>query len=286
MIALCTSTSDTVCWHPSYIEGPISCGASVSGNTAGGEQFVGETSSDHFYSFTVANAGDLVTITTCGDGTHHDFDTVLRVYDETLTTELATNDDGVMAENGGHAACVMDVVYGNRYQSTLADLDLGPGNYILVVEGFEWREGSYTASMECDLVPSEPPTRDECLATAGDYYLEHDGYFWRTLDGAGPSGEYNPGNGCQCTDRSGWACTGGGNNYLPLPAGWVLAPNDATSIAVSGGQVISWSTSCVVLADGTSWNGADDTCGSNRLATSSGTYTVNFCNMRVLARCG
>ena len=79
-------------------------------------------------------------------------------------------------------------------------------------------------------------------------------------------------------------------------AGWVLALNDATSIAVVAAH--GWSTQCPVLADGTSWRSANgnhdgingragDSCWSgNFLATSGGTYTVTGCNYRVLIRCG
>ena len=79
------------------------------------------------------------------------------------------------------------------------------------------------------------------------------------------------------------------DNYLPLPAGWVLAPNDATSIAVVAAH--GWSTGCAVLADGSSWasgnNGSPGgNCGSGYLATSGGTYTVTDCPLRGLARCG
>ena len=141
--------------------------------------------------------------------------------------------------------------------------------------------------------PQEIPA--ECVAGRGDHYIEHGGYTWRTLDGADPQGGRHgaPNYGCQ---RIGWTTTTnrGQDNYLPLPAGWVLAPNDATSIAVVAAH--GWSTNCPVLADGTSWrsgNFADslsytpgDSCGSGKLATSRGTYTVTGCARRVLARCG
>ena len=86
----------------------------------------------------------------------------------------------------------------------------------------------------------------------------------------------------------------GTSNYLPLPAGWVLAPNGATSIAVVAAH--GWGTYGLVVADGTAWWSANapsyaspgDRWGSYPpyLATSGGTYTVTTCSRRVLARCG
>eukprot|EP01045_Picozoa_sp_COSAG04_P008032 COSAG04_NODE_436_length_14464_cov_7.310825_8_plen_990_part_00 len=169
---------------------------------------------------------------------------------------------------------------------------------------------------------------DPCAAGRGDHYIEHGGYTWRTLDGADPQGGGwdAPNGGCQCTGEqthaNSYGC-GDGPNYLPLPAGWVLAPgpnidwdsdchpkrgnswdhdylaatsnwpecSDATSIAVVAAH--GWSTTRVVLADGSAWWSrniccglAGDSCGSDRLATSGATYTVTECNRRVLARCG
>eukprot|EP01045_Picozoa_sp_COSAG04_P005642 COSAG04_NODE_264_length_18606_cov_9.965256_23_plen_150_part_00 len=140
----------------------------------------------------------------------------------------------------------------------------------------------------------------ECAAGRGDYYLEHGGYTWRTLDGAHPQDSSNsaPNNGCQqeCTAyytqswRSG-SCRTYEPNYLPLPAGWVLAPNDATSVAVVAAH--GWGTYALVLADGGVVGGANansydvgDQYRTGGLATSGGTYTVTTCNNRVLARCG
>ena len=129
-----------------------------------------------------------------------------------------------------------------------------------------------------------------CVAGRGDHYIEHGGYTWRTLDGADPQGGSRgaPNDGCQCTGSGGGfrSCP---DNYLPLPAGWVLAPNDATSIAVVAAH--GWSTGCAVLADGSSWGSGNNgspggSCASDRLATSGGTYTVTHCRYRVLARCG
>ena len=125
--------------------------------------------------------------------------------------------------------------------------------------------------------------QEVCLAGRGNHYIEYGGYTWKTLDGADPDGPADgaPRGGCQWTD-----------NYLLLPAGWVLAPHNVDSLAVITAH--SWSTRCPVLADGTSWNSAlgydvpGDRCGlDNYLATStSGMYAVTTCSRRVLARCG
>lgn len=141
-----------------------------------------------------------------------------------------------------------------------------------------------------------------CQAGRGDNYIEYGGYTWRTLDGVDPA---TTDEGCQCTESSFTGlCSIGrggswGNNFLSLPPGWVLAPNDATSIAVASAH--GWGTRCVVMADGTSWGTALDgwggapgeectklTGGSSRLVTSpeGDAYTVKACNFRVLARCG
>ena len=141
---------------------------------------------------------------------------------------------------------------------------------------------------------SESPTSEEnpCLAGAGQNYIEHGGYFWRTLDGADTEGPNDgaPNAGCQRVGYSS-ASSLGQPNYLPLPAGWVLAPNDATSIAVTAAH--GWSTDCAVLADGSAWISANWDTAGNRcggttewLATSSGLYTVPRCPNRVLTRCG
>ena len=93
-----------------------------------------------------------------------------------------------------------------------------------------------------------PCLQVDCSVGRGNNYIEHGGYPWRTLAGADPQGPWNraPNDGCQ---RGPW--TGSEfspANYLPLPAGWVLAPNDATSVAVVAAH--GWSTSSMVLADG------------------------------------
>jgi len=121
---------------------------------------------------------------------------------------------------------------------------------------------------------------------------------YRTLDDAPAKGGKldNPNRGCQCSDfganGEGWdnCLRPETTNYLPLPPGYELAPNDADSVAVIAAH--GWSTQCAVLADGTAWYSAGIvagmSCGSatGNLATSGDTYTVTSCPMQALARCG
>ena len=115
----------------------------------------------------------------------------------------------------------------------------------------------------------------------GSHGVVYNGAAYRTLDDAPPEGleDGAPNWGCQGT-----------SNYLPLPAGYVLAPNDADSRAVVLAH--RWSTSAVVLADGDSWwtsdgysSGYSGLLNSGNLVTDGATHTVNHCYQRVLARC-
>ena len=142
----------------------------------------------------------------------------------------------------------------------------------------------------------------DCSVGSGDHYIEHGGYTWRTLDSADPAGPISgaPNGGCQRIGSCGGGCTDGEPNFLPLPAGWMVAPNDAASDSVAVIAAHGWSTACAVLADGTawasiahSWRDAGDQCGvygvhggASTLVESNDTYTVKECRFRVLARCG
>ena len=121
--------------------------------------------------------------------------------------------------------------------------------------------------------------------------MVYNGAAYRTLDDAQPEGldGGDPNRGCQA-DSDGWGST----NFLPVPPGYVLAPNDADTLAVIAAH--SWSTHCAVLADGTAWwatnqlSGypAGSDCYNDQgpfLVNEGGTYTVAWCTMRVLARC-
>ena len=130
---------------------------------------------------------------------------------------------------------------------------------------------------------------------------------YRTLDDAPAKGGKldNPNRGCQCSDfganGEGWdnCLRPETTNYLPLPPGYELAPNDADSVAVIAAH--GWSTTCLVLADGSAWKTANrgklagEKCvlsHRNSLAVGSAAgaggvvgYSVTQCNLRVLARC-
>eukprot|EP01043_Picozoa_sp_COSAG02_P039874 COSAG02_NODE_3182_length_7215_cov_20.148539_2_plen_323_part_00 len=157
----------------------------------------------------------------------------------------------------------------------------------------------------------------DCSVGRGNHFYERNGYTYRTLDGADPFGpaEGPPNAGCQCTDD---CCTDAndqqaqGNNYLPLPAGWELAPGGDASKSVI--RSCGWSAQCITLGDSTTWGSynsriewcndvANDACfddycshGTNDctepqepqvlLARLDGMYTVTACHSRVLARCG
>ena len=115
----------------------------------------------------------------------------------------------------------------------------------------------------------------------------------------------NPNRGCQCSDfganGEGWdnCLRPETTNYLPLPPGYELAPNDEQTLAVVAAH--GWSTTCLVLADGSAWKTANrgklagEKCvlsHRNSLAVRSAAcvgdvvgYSVTQCNLRVLARC-
>ena len=138
-----------------------------------------------------------------------------------------------------------------------------------------------------------------CVAGRVDQYIEHGGYTWRTLDGAAPQGGTRgaPNDGCQCNVGHSFAGSDCPSNYLPLPEGWVLAPNDATSIDYDsdchpyqsgvGGSNPATDNWPECSDPGVSGSPGDSCVGSTLyLATSGGTYTVTYCFKRVLARCG
>ena len=161
--------------------------------------------------------------------------------------------------------------------------------------------------LACDVPPS-------CQLAMGEHAVVSNGSVYRTLDGAPADGAWDaaPNAGCQCEDFAGAGqhsasdCPSG---FALVPEGFGLAPNSAESRAVVAAH--AWGTTCLVLADGSSWNtqnaermgafGAGERCGKvgvNHLVSkvSKGDerknpklrrayYTVSGCSRRVLAKC-
>jgi hypothetical protein len=117
--------------------GEISLGETVTGDTTNYTSYLGEISPDHYYAFEVSAAmsacayeGDLE-ISTCGSA----LDTYLHVYEAATGSELAFGD------NTGD--CDAQAVLGGPD----ALLNLDPGSYVILVEGFYSNHGSYTLSL-------------------------------------------------------------------------------------------------------------------------------------------
>ena len=155
----------------------------------------------------------------------------------------------------------------------------------------------------------------KCAEGMGSHGVVRFGAAYRTLDGASPDGGCcgAPGFGCQCHDADGDGLRNDDcpSNWMALPPGWELAPNDADTIAVIAAH--GWSTNCVVAADGSAWasangrhagdacefdstsdsgsflskceRGSDESRAACPKVSSGTTYTVSWCNLRVLLRC-
>jgi hypothetical protein len=96
----------------------------------------------------------------------------------------------------------------------------------------------------------------DCSVGRGDHYIEYGGYTYRTLDGADPEGtdgdSGEPGNGCQFHIDS----NGG---FLPLPAGWELAPEDTDSKVII--RTNGWNTHGLIVTTGSyyrCWHSANN----------------------------
>ena len=118
-----TIESTTTTAPTGIVVGPITCGATVAGSTVDGTSLHGNPAADKAYSFTVGPSGASYTFSTCGSG----YDTFVRVYAEDWT-QLAENDD----------SCGLQSV---------VTVELQPGNYYALVEGYSRAEGEYTLSM-------------------------------------------------------------------------------------------------------------------------------------------
>jgi len=129
-------TLATSCGAPIVSEGDLMCGSSVDGDTSGAASVVGSASGEHFYRLTVPLPREY-TFSTC-DGVGHD--TILRLFAgghlEANSTQVAANDD----------ACP-------GFKSRIT-MQLLPGVYTVIVEGYSTSEGVYTLSTSCGPLPN------------------------------------------------------------------------------------------------------------------------------------
>ena len=109
-------------------------------STAGAGSHLGNAASDHIYSLSLASP-QVVTIDTCGSS----YDTYIRIYDATLTTEITSCDD-----------C------GPCGLQTVLDASLDAGDYMVVIEGFSGSEGEYTLEVVCS-----SPAGHQAIACGG-----------------------------------------------------------------------------------------------------------------------
>ena len=113
------------------IQGSITCGLHISGSNRGATSLIGGSSGDHAYTFTIGGAQTkTVTFETCNSG----FDTVLHIFRDNVLIRRCD-----------------DCQYDPRLPCTSLreqlQVDLEPGTYAIIVDGFGDREGDYVLGM-------------------------------------------------------------------------------------------------------------------------------------------
>ena len=117
---------------------PIACNGVAYGTTTDGVNYLGAPSPDRFYRLTL-DAARNVTVHTCGGNR---YDTYVRLYNEDM--ELIDRDD----DHGGLCPTSSGA---SSLDSRLAARVLQPGTYIILVEGYSTRSGSYRLQVECTI---------------------------------------------------------------------------------------------------------------------------------------
>jgi hypothetical protein len=107
---------------------PAFCGDTLTGSTVGAENHVGSAAGDKLYSFSVGSTTQ-VTLSSCDSG----YDTWLRVFRDS---------------EDGQEVCGCDDC-GNCGLQTVLDCSLDAGNYVIAVDGWWTREGSFSVSITC-----------------------------------------------------------------------------------------------------------------------------------------
>ena len=117
-----------------YFDGYINCDDTVTGSTWEAGSHVGNDASEHIYYFGVGGSNSSTGVANIEfNSCDSNFDTWLRVFKHDLSFEYASCDDC--------GACGVN--------SVLNTGGLGPGEYVLVVEGWSSNEGNYSVSMAC-----------------------------------------------------------------------------------------------------------------------------------------
>jgi len=141
----------TVAFSYLWVNYTVSCGSTVQGNTAHSlaTSARGFASAEHMYIFNAPIPGSY-TFDLCGSS----FDTSLSVFGATSGALEALigqcDDSGCSTPNMQSVGC------GNGATNERVTVRLGPGLWILMVEGYGVNEGAYTMRIECSTLPPSP----------------------------------------------------------------------------------------------------------------------------------
>lgn len=138
-----------------FLDGALSCGQTVRGNTVGEGSHIGNGASDHIYTFTAPATGTGITFNSC----ESEFDTHLRVYDPQLETDPSCQTEAACPQyeraecddcgDCGTRTVLTTSTDPNENSAVTQRYYLPPGDYLLVVEGYDEDEGQYAVEMIC-----------------------------------------------------------------------------------------------------------------------------------------
>jgi len=123
----------------------LSCGATVTGNTANnqGGSTVGHAAPEDYYRLAAPYNG-IYTFNTCGSG----FDTFVHVYEAGSTSTNTTILGNVAATCDDCGPCGL---------RTVLSTFLAAGNYFVIVDGFSTASGAYRMTATCPTTNAPPP---------------------------------------------------------------------------------------------------------------------------------
>ena len=162
--------------HAGAVEGHLRCGGSVGGSTEfdgrsndndgpNMTRAIGYRSNEHLFGLQVdGSSGTRLIFDTCSSS----FDTVVRVFDAELATELAICDDDDLVMPDAGWTCSPGCPDETRARLSVS---LEPGAYVVVLEGYDTDEGEYVLVLDCqteDSGDASPvPTVTVAATTAG-----------------------------------------------------------------------------------------------------------------------